>query len=126
MKKLSVIIEENLLKEFKLACVRAGVDMSEVVIAAIENYLKSTKPQKKGNKMDTSIKKYEFKGLGEDWIFDGCNQYEAFLMLCRQVVGSIFDENGCLDQCATIEKYNLYCEEEGHEMGTESDMMLMG
>ena len=42
MKKLSVIIDDNLLMLFKLACVRSGVDMSAVVIAAIKEYLDKT------------------------------------------------------------------------------------
>lgn len=75
--------------------------------------------------MDTSIKTYEFKGLGKEWQFEAVNEYDAFLQLCGQVVGSVEDENGCLDHGATIEKYQRHCEEVGSEIGNESDMILV-
>jgi len=41
MTKLSVHIKRELLREFKIACARAGIDMSAVVIAAIKEYISS-------------------------------------------------------------------------------------
>lgn len=39
--KMSLYITEELLKQFKLACVENGITMSEVLISAIKDYLKT-------------------------------------------------------------------------------------
>ena len=46
MKALTVRIDEELHKAFKIKCVTEGVDMNTVITQLIESYVKETKPKK--------------------------------------------------------------------------------
>ena len=47
MKLLTIRIDEELHRAFKIKCVTEGKDMSAVVIAMIESYVKESKQKKK-------------------------------------------------------------------------------
>ena len=46
MKALTVRIDEELHKAFKIKCVTEGVDMNAVITQLIENYVKESKSRK--------------------------------------------------------------------------------
>jgi len=47
MKRLSVILPDDIHLRFKLACVEQGTEMSEVIRALIEGYLKKAERRKR-------------------------------------------------------------------------------
>ena len=46
MKVLTIRIDEELHKAFKIKCVTEGVDMNTVITKLIESYVKESKPKK--------------------------------------------------------------------------------
>ena len=46
MKVLTIRIDEELHKAFKIKCVTEGVEMNTVVMKLIESYVKESKPKK--------------------------------------------------------------------------------
>jgi len=46
MKALTIRIDEELHKAFKIKCVTEGVEMNAVVTKLIESYVRETKPKK--------------------------------------------------------------------------------
>ena len=47
MKVLTVRIDEDLHKAFKIKCVTEGIDMNTVITQLIESYVKESKPKTK-------------------------------------------------------------------------------
>ncbi len=47
MKRLNVILPDDIHHKFKLACVKQDIDMSEVIRLLIEGYLKKAKKRRK-------------------------------------------------------------------------------
>jgi len=47
MKRLNIILPDDIHRRFKLACVERDIDMSEVIRTLIEGYLKKAERRKK-------------------------------------------------------------------------------
>jgi hypothetical protein len=47
MKRFTINIDDDLHKRFKLACVQEGIDMKDIVMASIKEFLKRVEPKKK-------------------------------------------------------------------------------
>ena len=47
MKRFTSNIDDDLHKRFKVACVQEGIEMKDIVLAAIREYLKKTEAKQK-------------------------------------------------------------------------------